>query len=97
MAYTYGYWKVAYKRIIDDVPRAIEQDIVKRLTPGLLEILYATTGVNNEDESVATQLLTEDPETAAERERLKEKIASLETALDALTRFHRPSKRARLG
>ncbi|TDL25543.1 hypothetical protein BD410DRAFT_717419 [Rickenella mellea] len=84
-----AYFQVAYKRIIDNVPRAIDYDFLGSLKEEpLREVLTTKLGLASE---IATQrasaYLSEDPNVAAEREELLQKKASLEEIIDRLFNF----------
>ncbi|KIP02342.1 hypothetical protein PHLGIDRAFT_32230 [Phlebiopsis gigantea 11061_1 CR5-6] len=88
MAETSAYFRVAYKRVIDNIPRVIDhaflRAIVKELYPTLVTGL-ALAGDNAAEQ--AARYLAEDHQVRAERRHLTQKKGRLEEALKELRKF----------
>ncbi|GAA5887898.1 hypothetical protein JCM6882_000791 [Rhodosporidiobolus microsporus] len=85
MAQTVAYWKVAYKRIIDDVPRILDHAVIRPLPAKLGSALVAklTSGGDSE----IKRLMAESPAIAEERAELNSKRTKLEAARKVLLAF----------
>ncbi|KAG7087247.1 hypothetical protein E1B28_013228 [Marasmius oreades] len=73
MASVHAYWKVAFKRFIDDVPRLIEHQLNQALDENLLERL--SDGISLDEAEI---LMAENPEIAENRTRLQEVVCRLQ-------------------
>ncbi|KAL8280533.1 hypothetical protein RQP46_007181 [Phenoliferia psychrophenolica] len=88
MAETRAYFQIAYKRVIDDVPLAIDCDLIRPLGEHMLEALLRGLGVNSEGGAAkASAWLSESPTVTMERKELSRKKESLETARRELRSF----------
>jgi len=89
MAECEAYYRVAYKRIIDNLPRVIDQcylrAIPKTLQPALMEKFGGESG---DPHALATSYLREDENVAAQREELIGTRDRLDKVLKALAEFN---------
>ncbi|PRQ74643.1 P-loop containing nucleoside triphosphate hydrolase protein [Rhodotorula toruloides] len=86
-AQTVTYWKVAYKRIIDDVPRIIDFSIIRRLPSTITQALLKR--LISAGDSEPRRLISESPEVAEERTELNVRKKRLEEAKKVLDAFRR--------
>ncbi len=76
---------VAYKRYIDNVPLAIDYDLVQGLDRGLLVTLYERLGIHGaKGQEICKELAQESPQMADRREELTKKLERLQTAYQEL-------------
>ncbi|KAH9917729.1 P-loop containing nucleoside triphosphate hydrolase protein [Fomitopsis serialis] len=88
MAHVRAYVQVAYKRIIDHVPRTIQRDLNQVFADGLKMEMLSKLKLDDPDTSERLkELLKEDPERAAERKRLMEIRGRLEIIISKLNKF----------
>ncbi|KAF7366190.1 hypothetical protein MVEN_00496000 [Mycena venus] len=72
---------VAYKRIADNVPAAIDHELVRGVGRELLPTLYKGLGINGSDGlRICRELAQESPSVAGKREELLKRLERLETA-----------------
>ncbi|KAJ7769899.1 P-loop containing nucleoside triphosphate hydrolase protein [Mycena metata] len=87
MADVRAYFQVAYKRIADNVPAAVDHELVRGVGRGLLPMLYSGLGINGPDGlRICRELAQENPSIAGKREELMKKLERLETASHELMR-----------
>jgi len=88
MAEVRAYWQVAYKRVIDIMPLAIDEDFVCGVSHDMQEIVMEGLGLGGVDANrQAGEYLAEDPDVVAERDQLMAKLARVEDVWDKLSRF----------
>ncbi|KAJ8697219.1 hypothetical protein PTI98_007017 [Pleurotus ostreatus] len=81
MAEVRAYFQVAYKRFVDNIPLAIDQELIFGLERDILPTLYAGLGLNGANGTRICQELTqESPQVAGKREELKKKMERLSAA-----------------
>lgn len=81
MAETRAYFQVAYKRVTDNVPLAIDHELVRGLEQGLEEALYRGLSIGGSEASSVCRALTQEPiNVSARREELVKKRERLESA-----------------
>ncbi|KAF9020772.1 hypothetical protein BDZ89DRAFT_261853 [Hymenopellis radicata] len=81
MADVRAYFQVAYKRYIDNIPLAIDYDLVQGLDRGLLVTLYERLGIHGaKGQEICRELAQESPQMADRREELTKKLERLQTA-----------------
>ncbi|GAA6020457.1 hypothetical protein JCM10207_000006 [Rhodosporidiobolus poonsookiae] len=85
MAITVAYWTVAYKRIIDDVPRIIDHALLRPL-PSALSAALLKRLVSGGDAEIR-RLMSESKELADERAELGLRKKRLEEAKKVLAAF----------
>lgn len=72
---------MAYKRFVDNVPLAIDCELVRGLETDILPTLYNGLGINGADgQRICKELLQESPHIADRREELQKKLERLSTA-----------------
>ncbi|KAJ7775530.1 P-loop containing nucleoside triphosphate hydrolase protein [Mycena metata] len=87
MADVRAYFQVAYKRIADNVPAAIDHELVRGVGRELLPTLYGGLGINGpEGMRICRELAQESPSVAGKREELMKRLERLETASRELMR-----------
>ncbi|KAJ7027364.1 P-loop containing nucleoside triphosphate hydrolase protein [Mycena alexandri] len=87
MADVRAYFQVAYKRIADNVPAAIDYELVRGVGRELLPTLYGGLGINGPDGMrICRELAQESPSVAGKREELMKRLERLETATRELMR-----------
>ncbi|KAI5479945.1 hypothetical protein MNV49_002235 [Pseudohyphozyma bogoriensis] len=85
MAYVRAFFQIAFKRIVDDTPRAIDRDVIRPLSSKILERLVQGLGLHGDGGAdTARRMLAESPEIAAKREDLNKRKERLDTAKAAL-------------
>jgi hypothetical protein len=78
---------VAYKRIADNIPNAIDRELVRGVNRELLATLYAGLGINGpEGLRICRELAQESPSVAGKREEMLKRLERLETASRELLR-----------
>ncbi|KIY62353.1 P-loop containing nucleoside triphosphate hydrolase protein [Cylindrobasidium torrendii FP15055 ss-10] len=88
MAEVRAYFQVAYKRIIDNVPRIIDHDCLQALSEAMNDTLTSGLGVGDDAASYRLRsYFAEDPAVQAEREELMAKKAKLEDVVKKLNEF----------
>lgn len=86
---------VAYKRFIDNVPKAIDEQLVLGIARGLQDALATGLGLDSHDaHERCAKLLAEPPRIAEKREKLvarqKRLLAAQDELLDAFENTHVP-------
>jgi GTP-binding protein EngB required for normal cell division len=85
MADVRAYYQVAYKRFTDNIPLAIDHELVRGLEQGLAAALYEGLGINGANSSRACkELMQESPHIAGRREELTKKRERLTVASQEL-------------
>ncbi|KAJ7813927.1 P-loop containing nucleoside triphosphate hydrolase protein [Mycena olivaceomarginata] len=75
MADVRAYFQVAYKRVVDNVPLAIDHELVRGVGRELLPVLYRGLGVNGPDGlRISRELGQESPSLAGKREELRKRL-----------------------
>ncbi|EKM56257.1 uncharacterized protein PHACADRAFT_140877 [Phanerochaete carnosa HHB-10118-sp] len=88
MAETAAYFHVAYKRIIDNVPRAIDYDFLRAIARELQGALITGLGLGEENATErARAYLAEDEGVTAQRAQLEQKRVRLEAVQHRLYNF----------
>ncbi|KAJ7064090.1 P-loop containing nucleoside triphosphate hydrolase protein [Mycena amicta] len=88
MADVRAYFQVAYKRVADIIPLAIDHELVRGIARGLLPVLYSGLGVGGADGvRICRELAQEDSDVAATREELFKKMERLQIARQQLVRI----------
>ncbi|KAJ7249503.1 P-loop containing nucleoside triphosphate hydrolase protein [Mycena haematopus] len=81
MADVRAYFQVAYKRIADNVPLAIDHELVRGVGRELLPALYRGLGLNGPDGvRICREFAQESPSVAGKREELLKRLERLESA-----------------
>ena len=82
------FFLVAYKRFVDNVPLAIDHELVRGVERGLLSMLYTSLGVNSEDGTrISKELAQESSGVAHRRAELGKKLERLRIASEELFRI----------
>lgn len=85
MADVRGYFQVAYKRFADNIPLAVDHDLVRGFDKGLLGLLYERLGILGEKgKRICSELAQENPLVAGRREELMKKLERLQSASEEL-------------
>ncbi|KAK4705699.1 hypothetical protein P7C70_g495, partial [Phenoliferia sp. Uapishka_3] len=88
MASVQAYWKVAYKRFIDFIPRAVDGDIVQGLHEDARQLLISRVGLYDSDASErAEKLVSENQSITKERNELLGRVERLKEARELLSKF----------
>ncbi|KAJ6529345.1 hypothetical protein B0H19DRAFT_1274376 [Mycena capillaripes] len=81
MADVRAYFQVAYKRVADNIPAAIDHDLVRGVGRDILPTLMKGLGLNGSDAMrIAEDFARENPAVAGKRTELEKKLERLETA-----------------
>ncbi|KAF8152891.1 P-loop containing nucleoside triphosphate hydrolase protein [Pholiota molesta] len=81
MADVRAYFQVAYKRFVDNVPLAIDVELVRGVETEILSVLYAKLGINGPDGDAICKELAQEGRKVAERRRdLTKKLERLQSA-----------------
>ncbi|KAH9485773.1 Interferon-induced GTP-binding protein Mx2 [Psilocybe cubensis] len=81
MADVRAYFQVAYKRFTDNVPLAIDLDLVRGAERNILSVLYSNLGINGVDgHRICMEMAQESPQVADRRADLQKKLERLEVA-----------------
>ncbi|KAJ7107917.1 P-loop containing nucleoside triphosphate hydrolase protein [Mycena epipterygia] len=76
-----AYFQVAYKRIADNIPAAIDHELVRGVGRDMLPTLYSGLGINGPDGiRICRELAQESPSVAGKREEFLKRLERLETA-----------------
>ena len=76
-----SWCSVAYKRFADNIPLAIDMELVRGVERGMLKELYSKLGITGEDGTrICRELAQESPQIADKRADLVKKLERLETA-----------------
>jgi len=87
MADVRAYFQVAYKRFVDNVPLAIDQELVRGIERDILPTLTGGLGIHGPDGiRICRDLSQESPNIAGRREELMKKLERLEKASEELLR-----------
>ena len=79
------FCSVAYKRFADNIPLAIDVELVRGVERNVLKELYSKLGVNGEDGTrICRELAQESPQVADKRADLRKKLERLEIASSQL-------------
>ncbi|KAJ2922810.1 hypothetical protein H1R20_g14302, partial [Candolleomyces eurysporus] len=85
MADVRAYFQVAYKRVADNIPLAVDQELVRGIERDILKILYGRLGINGPDgHRIAKELAMESPQIADKRQDLMNKLERLRIATQEL-------------
>ncbi|KAK0499138.1 P-loop containing nucleoside triphosphate hydrolase protein [Armillaria luteobubalina] len=85
MADVRAYFQVAYKRFADNVPLAIDYDLVRGLHRGLLGTLSERLGIyGSNGQAICKEFAQESPQIAGRREELMKKLERLQSASEEL-------------
>ncbi|SJL13186.1 uncharacterized protein ARMOST_16625 [Armillaria ostoyae] len=85
MADVRAYFQVAYKRFADNVPLAIDYDLVRGLQRGLLGTLSERLGIyGSNGQAICKEFAQESPQIAGRREELMKKLERLQSASEEL-------------
>ncbi len=78
-------YTVAYKRFADNIPLAIDHDLVRGVDRGLLGTLSERLGIyGSNGQDICKELAQESPQVAGRREELTKKLERLQTASEEL-------------
>jgi len=89
MAEVSAYFRIAYKRIIDNLPRVIDHDFLRALDQNIHGALNKGLGVGESDAYArAENFLKDEPDVVAAREELSRKKERLEEIVERLDRFY---------
>ncbi|TFK50788.1 hypothetical protein OE88DRAFT_1712740 [Heliocybe sulcata] len=81
MAETRAYFQVAYKRVTDNIPLAIDRELIRGLEKELQQALYKGLGISGSDSARICRELTQEPASiSSRREELVKKKERLESA-----------------
>ncbi len=85
----YGHFPVAYKRFADNVPLAIDVELVRGLEGNLLKVLFSHLGINGpKGDAVCKEFAQENRKVADRRVDLRKKLERLEAGhMELLTAF----------
>jgi hypothetical protein len=79
---------VAYKRFADNVPLAIDHELVRGVERGILSIMNAGLGINGPDGlRICKELAQESPNVSNRREELTKKLERLSIASEELLKI----------
>ncbi|KAJ7617206.1 P-loop containing nucleoside triphosphate hydrolase protein [Roridomyces roridus] len=82
-----AYFQVAYKRVADNIPLAIDHELVRGIGEDILTVLYGGLGLNDADAvRICKEFAQESPSVAGKREELSKRLERLETASRELMR-----------
>ncbi|KAK0499139.1 P-loop containing nucleoside triphosphate hydrolase protein [Armillaria luteobubalina] len=85
MADVRAYFQVAYKRFADNIPLAIDYDLIRGVDRGLLGTLSERLGIYGANgQSICKELAQEPPQIAGRREELTKKLERLQSASEEL-------------
>ncbi|RDB20697.1 Interferon-induced GTP-binding protein Mx [Hypsizygus marmoreus] len=88
MADVRAYFQVAYKRIIDNIPLAIDHELVRGIERNVLHTLNTGLGINGpEAHRICKELAQENPNVAGRREELSKKLERMIAASQQLLRI----------
>ncbi|KAK0460501.1 P-loop containing nucleoside triphosphate hydrolase protein [Desarmillaria tabescens] len=87
MADVRAYFQVAYKRFADNIPLAIDYDLVRGVDRGLLATLSKQLGIYGANgQAICKEFAQESPQVAGRREELTKKLERLQSASEELMR-----------
>ncbi|KAJ6565738.1 P-loop containing nucleoside triphosphate hydrolase protein [Mycena sp. CBHHK59/15] len=82
-----AYFQVAYKRVADNIPAAIDHELVRGVGRDMLATLYTGLGINGPDGlRICREFAQEHPNVAGRREELLKRLERLDTASRELIR-----------
>ncbi|KAG6887851.1 hypothetical protein C0995_012216 [Termitomyces sp. Mi166 len=85
MADVRAYFQVAYKRFADNIPLAIDYELVQGVERDVLKALHAGLGINgNNGDRICKELAQENTTIAARREELSKKLERMQLAAQQL-------------
>ncbi|KAF8991466.1 P-loop containing nucleoside triphosphate hydrolase protein [Cyathus striatus] len=88
MANVRSYFQVSYKRFVDNIPLAIDYELIRGVERGALKELYSGLGLNGVDAArICQELVQESPQVAHRREELSKKLQRLNVASEQLLRI----------
>ncbi|KIP02343.1 hypothetical protein PHLGIDRAFT_298819 [Phlebiopsis gigantea 11061_1 CR5-6] len=88
MAETAAYFRVAYKRVIDNIPRIIDHGFMRAVARDLHGVLVTGLGLSTEKATEqAAFYLAEDMQVRADRKSLQQRKEKLDAVLRELSRF----------
>ncbi|KJA28733.1 hypothetical protein HYPSUDRAFT_61585 [Hypholoma sublateritium FD-334 SS-4] len=89
MADVRAYFQVAYKRFADNVPLAVDVELVRGVERNLLPVLYSSLGINGANgDAICKEFAQENRKVADRRAELTHKLERLEAGeLELLTEF----------
>ncbi|THU86328.1 hypothetical protein K435DRAFT_868411 [Dendrothele bispora CBS 962.96] len=89
MADVRAYFQVAYKRFADNIPLAIDHELVRGLEKDILDILTSQLRIYSEADGlqICKELAEENPRIAGRREELTKKLERIQAASRELSRF----------
>ncbi|KAJ2930159.1 hypothetical protein H1R20_g6940, partial [Candolleomyces eurysporus] len=81
MADVRAYFQVAYKRFADNIPLAVDYELVQGIERDVLKTLYTRLGINGPDgQRIAKELAQESAQVADKRQDLSKKLERLQIA-----------------
>ncbi|KAL1744329.1 hypothetical protein HDZ31DRAFT_64162 [Schizophyllum fasciatum] len=90
MADVRAYFQIAYKRFADNIPLAIDQELVRGIERRLPYVLLTGLHVHGPNgERICKELAEESPQIAMKREELRQRIERMSTASEELMDFGR--------
>ncbi|TRM59249.1 P-loop containing nucleoside triphosphate hydrolase protein [Schizophyllum amplum] len=90
MADVRAYFQIAYKRFADNVPLAIDQELVRGIERRLPFVLLTGLHIHGpQGERICKELAEESPQVAMKREELRQRIERMTTASEELMDFGR--------
>ncbi|KAK7471940.1 hypothetical protein VKT23_000046 [Stygiomarasmius scandens] len=89
MADVRAYFQVAYKRFADNVPLAVDQELVRGLEKGILDVLTSQLRIYSEKDGlqICQELAQESPQIAGRREELTKKLERMQGASRELSKL----------
>ncbi|KIK69970.1 hypothetical protein GYMLUDRAFT_151336 [Collybiopsis luxurians FD-317 M1] len=88
MADVRAYFQVAYKRFVDNIPLALDHEIVKGFERDLVRILSNRLGIHGENgPEICKEFARESPQVAARREELLKKLERMRAGSEELSRI----------
>ncbi|THU85106.1 hypothetical protein K435DRAFT_764484 [Dendrothele bispora CBS 962.96] len=89
MADVRAYFQVAYKRFADNVPLAVDHELVRGLEKDIFDIIVSQLRIYSEADGlqICQELAEENPYTAGRREELTKKLERIQAASRELSRF----------
>ncbi|RXW23695.1 hypothetical protein EST38_g2159 [Candolleomyces aberdarensis] len=84
-AFSFENLTLAYKRVADNIPLAVDHELVRGIERDVLKILYGRLGINGPDgHRIAKELATESPQIADKRQDLMKRLERLQIATNEL-------------
>lgn len=79
---------VAYKRFVDNIPLAVDRELVRGLEGGVLQTLNKSLGINGPDtQHICKELAQENPSIARRREELGKRLERMLAASSQLMKL----------